>query len=691
MNAPEQKSPTRLRAGTAAESFLAAIVESSDDAIISEDLSATVMTWNKAAERLFGYRAEEILGKSIVTIIPPERHGEENTILERIQRGERIERFETVRVRKDGSRIDILLTVSPIKDATGKIIGASKIARSLTEHKRTEEALRSEQRLRLILDAAPNGMVMVNKAGTIVLVNAQMEKLFGYTRDEMIGQRVEMLLPERYRAAHPGQRGEFFSSPATRAMGHGRDLFARRKDGSEFPVEVGLNPATTPEGEFVLAAVIDITARKKAEEAAVKSATQLRLIVEAAPNGMVMVNESGEILMVNAQMEKLFGYTRAEIIGQRIEMLLPERYRGGHPKLRDDYFQSPLTRAMGHGRDLYARRKDGSEFPVEVGLNPAETPDGTVVLAAVIDITARKKAEEALAKSAAQFRLVVESAPNGLVMVNESGEILMVNSQTERLFGYTRAEMIGQHVEMLLPNRYRAAHPGQRGDYFRSPATRAMGHGRDLFARRKDGSEFPVEVGLNPAETPDGTVVLAAVIDITQRKAMEAELAQAHAQLSDRARDLETIVAERTAHLQATIAELESVSYSLSHDMRAPLRTIQSFSQIVLEDAGDRLRQAEKDLLAKSISAADRLDRLIKDVLTFSRISRGPIELGTVDVENLLRQILHERPEFQAPKAEIEIQGPLALVCGHEVRRPRTAVVPAHEQLGAAAQRAASR
>jgi PAS domain S-box-containing protein len=409
-----------------------------------------------------------------------------------------------------------------------------------------------------------------------------------------------------------------------------------------------------------------LLSQSSAAEQAEKIAAQLKLLVEAAPNGMVMVNTRGEIIMVNAQMERLFGYDRSEMLGQPVEMLLPQRYRTMHPVQRRMFFHSPETRAMGHGRDLFARRKDGSEFPVEVGLNPAETPDGKVVLAAVIDITARKKAEEALAKSAAQLRMVVEAAPNGMVMVDRCGEIIMVNAQMERLFGYDRSEMLGQPIEMLLPHRYRGAHPNQREQFFRSPEARAMGHGRDLFGRRKDGSEFPVEVGLNPAETPEGTFVLAAVIDITQRKRMEQELAQAHADLKDRARQLEGKVAERTVHLQQTIAELEGMSYSLSHDMRAPLRTIRSFSQIVLAESGDKLESAHRDLLQKVINSAGRLDRLIQDVLIYSRVSREALKIGKVDLEKLVRQIIDERPELQPPKAEIRVETPLHPVCGHE-------------------------
>ena len=146
-----------------------------------------------------------------------------------------------------------------------------------------------------------------------------------------------------------------------------------------------------------------------------QSEARLRQVVESAPNAMVMINRSGEIVMVNMQAERVFGYARAEMLGQSIEILVPERFRSSHPGLRSSFFSGPVSRPMGAGRDLYGLKKDGSEFPIEIGLNPIETEEGMMVLSAIVDISSRKRLEE-------RFRQVVESAPNAMVMINRQGQ-----------------------------------------------------------------------------------------------------------------------------------------------------------------------------------------------------------------------------------------------------------------------------
>lgn len=247
-----------------------------------------------------------------------------------------------------------------------------------------DEVVRSPGFLREVVESAPVAMIMVDREGLVVLVNAEAEGLFGYPRSELLGESIERLLPTRFRQAHPSLRRAFFEAPEAREMGVGRELFGLRKDGSEFPIEIGLRPISAGGNRFVLSAIVNISQRRLLE-------SRFRATVESSPTAMVMVDQTGEIVLVNAETEKLFGYTRLELLGAPIETLVPHRFRSSHPQLRGGFRMLPEARRMGAGRDLYALRKDGSEFPVEIGLNPVTTEEGLFVLSAIVDITDRKR------------------------------------------------------------------------------------------------------------------------------------------------------------------------------------------------------------------------------------------------------------------------------------------------------------
>ncbi len=476
-----------------------------DYAIFMLDTDGRIVTWNSGAARIKGYTASEIVGQDHSRFYTEEDRAKNVpslTLAAAREHGRHV--AEGWRVRKDGSRFWANVVVEAIRGDDGRLIGFSKVTRDITERR---EAQARDARFRRVVETAPNAIVMIDATGRIEMVNAQAEQIFGYARDEMLGRHVEMLVPQRFRANHPELRQSFLADPQSRPMGAGRDLFGLRKDGSEFPIEIGLNPIETDEGPMVLSAIVDISARKRLEE-------RFRRVVEAAPNAIVMINAAGRIEMVNAQAEQMFGYARDEMLGEPVEMLVPQRFRGHHPGLRGSFFADPKARPMGAGRDLFGLRKDGTEFPVEIGLNPIETEEGPMVLSAIVDISARRRLEE-------RFRLVVEAAPSAMVMINANGRIEMVNAQAEQVFGYARHEMLGRPVEMLVPERFRGHHPSLRNSFFAAPQARPMGAGRDLYGLAKDGSEFPVEIGLNPIETEEGPMVLSAIVDISDRKQRE--------------------------------------------------------------------------------------------------------------------------------------------------------------------------
>ena len=363
-----------------------ALDEVDEYAILMLDKEGHVKKWNKGAEKLKGYRAEEVLQKSFSMFYTIEdlAGGIPGSLLkEAANKGKVL--HEGWRVGKDNRMFWTSEVITALHDDNDGLTGFITISRP-------HEGQLAQERFRLVVESAPNAMVLVNRDGKINLVNGQTEKLFGYTREELIDHPVELLLPEQFKHHHPQWRDKFMDAPKTRTMGAGRDLFARRKNGTEFPVEIGLNPMETPEGPMVLAAIIDITERKRAEE-------RFRLVVESAPNAIVLINQDGRIALVNGATEKLFGYERHELLSKEVELLIPPRFRAMHPHYRTNFFAMPQMRPMGVGRDLYALRKDGSEFPVEIGLNPIESQEGNLVLASIIDITERKILEANRLKS----------------------------------------------------------------------------------------------------------------------------------------------------------------------------------------------------------------------------------------------------------------------------------------------------
>jgi PAS domain S-box-containing protein len=355
------------------------------------------------------------------------------------------------------------------------------------------------------------------------------------------------------------------------------------------------------------------------------SGSDFEQLLEAAPDAIVGVGEDGSIVLVNGQTETLFGYRREELVGEPVEVLVPERQREAHSREKAAYFGDPRRRPMSSGLDLSGRRRDGGEFPAEISLSTIETDSGTVALATVRDVSDRRAAER-------KFHQFIEFAPDAIVGVGEDGRIVLVNQQAEALFGYYRDELVGSMVERLVPERFREAHPAHRDDYFAEPRTRPMGAGVELYAVRKDGTEFPAEISLSKIETEEGNLATVAVRDVSERA--EGERERALQEQLNQARRLESV---------------GQLAGGIAHDFNNILGVIMNYAEFVAEEL-EPDSQAREDV-GEIRRAAERAAALTRQLLIFSRrevVKPELLYLRSVisELENLLRRALGERVEL---------------------------------------------
>jgi len=382
---------------------------------------------------------------------------------------------------------------------------------------------------------------------------------------------------------------------------------------------------------------------------------QFRLVIEAAPSGMIMVDDQGRIALVNALTCTQFGYAREEILGRPIEQLIPERFRGNHPGQRAAFFSQPEPRAMGRGRDLFGLRKDGTEFPVEIGLNPVTTEQGFFVLASVVDITERKRTEQSIQQLLRQNQLLLNSAGEGIYGLDTQGNITFINPVGANMLGYEPEELIGMpfHDTLHHTKPDGTPYPSEECPIYASFRVNAAHQGKEEFLWRRDGTTFPIQYSSTPIHEENGTLVGAVVTfsDITERK-----------------RNEETVL-KWTQALERSNRELDDFAYIASHDLKEPLRGIHNYSRFLTEDYATLLGEEGIAQCHTIMRLSQRMEELINTLLYYSRIGRTDLAMRDVDLDRVIHDVVETlKPRLEEEGITIRYPKPLPMLRCDEAR-----------------------
>jgi two-component system sensor kinase FixL len=466
--------------------------------------------------------------------------------------------------------------------------------------------------LRAVTETVIDGLITIDAAGIINSFNPAAVKILGYRPDEVIGKNVKMLMPEPYLSEHDGYLANYRRTGEAKAIGKGREVIARRKDGTTLPIELGVGEMRIGGKRMFVGIIRDITDRKEREA----SEAHLRNLLNTIVDGLITIDEVGNVLSANPAAERLFGYAEAEMLGRNVKMLMPEPYRSEHDGYISSYRDTGRAKIIGvGGRDVVARRKDGTTFPMELGVSEMKMRGKRVFAGIIRDITARKKAEE----EAGLLAAVIKSSEDAIVSKSLDGTIISWNSAAERLFGYSSVEALGQSISMLVP---RERLPEEERFTEQIARAESIQH-FETVRRTKDGRLVDISLTLSPILNAMGQIVGASKIarDITARKASEAQLKR-YMQAVERSNQ-----------------ELDDFAYIASHDLKEPLRGLANNAMFLEEDSGAKIDEAGVKRLHRMTFLCHRMERLVDDLLYFSRLGRQELAIQPADLNAMIGDI----------------------------------------------------
>jgi PAS domain S-box-containing protein len=641
---------------TTTKQRLAAIVESSTDAIIGMSPDSTITSWNHGAEVLFGYTAGDAVGSRVADLLVPQSlQQEEDNILTQIALGQHVRNFDTRRLHKDGQLIDVSVTVSPIRDVSGRVVGASKTVRDISAQKAEEMRMRDlnarqEQQIELrtselkevnrllgsVLHAASEVSIIATDCdGIIRTFNRGAEKMLGYTADEMVGKQSPAVI-------HVAEEVQARAEELTIELGTSIDGFRVfvckaeingaeirewtyiRKDGSRFPVELAVTSMRDADGSIsgYLGVAIDLTRRKMAEQALASSLELMRAIFDTAVQPIVTADSRGIVRSINNAGLQHFGYTQEEIVGNNVKMLMPEPFRSSHDDYIARYLREGTPHIIGQGREVVAKRKDGSLFQIQLSVGSVFVSGERVFVALMIDISALHRQRDELVMMRDQLALASEVAEIGIWTWTPDDGRLQWNDRMFALYDWPLT--LREHGVTYNHWRMRV-HP----DDVEETEAKLSGavQGCDVYDPvfrivHRNGDVIYVQAAAQIERDAGGKAIRVTGINrnVTAQRELETSL--------------------RRAKIQAEAASEAKSNFlaNMSHEIRTPMNAVLGMLQLLQRT---ELNGHQRDHVVKAMAAARSLLELLNDILDYSKIEAGKLELDThpFDLAALMREL----------------------------------------------------
>jgi len=595
------------------------IAESTSDAIVAADSQGKIISWNSGAKNIFGYEEGEILGKPVHVLLPEHlRDAEKKGMEEFLKTG--VSPFigsvsESICRKKDGSEFLAGISRFSWKISDQSFIGS--IIRDITERKQKEEESRT------ILRTAMDGFWLTDTQGNFLEVNDAYCNLTGYSKDELLSMNIrdlEELETQEETARH-----------ILKIMQVGRDRFESHhkcKDGRIIDVEISVNCLETDGGRLFVF-IRDITQQKQAEEALRESEERFRSIVETTNDAIISADSSGKTIFWNKAAEKMFGYSFEEAVGKPFSIIIPETIQSSHEETYHRAAATGKSEHIGQTMESRSKRKDGSEFPVEISTSFWVAGDNTFITALIRDTTERKQSDAALRESGERFLSIMENANDAIFFVDSRGNIRLFNRKAEELYGYTADEIVGKPHSVLVPKRLQEIHNKWMEKFLSLDESAISGKIVEGIGERKDGSEFYVETSTALLKQGGETYLVAILRNITDRKKAEEERVKLESQL-------------RQSQKMEAVGLLAG---GIAHDFNNILTAIIGYASLLqMKMKGD---DPLRPYLEQILTSSQRATNLTQSLLAFGRkqiINPKPVKTNEIitRMEKLLVRLIGE-------------------------------------------------